>query len=379
MKIDLVMWTYNSAVTLDRSLPTIERAIPLDNVCHKIAVDGGSRDTTPEILRKYGWDVIESPRKGIPYQANHALGMVDTEFFASFEHDIIVNPTWFETTSKRITSEDSVGCVQGIRLYTGSKTMQAIEKWQYDAKLIPLWQYSVDNALFRTKAVKLAGGFSDECMASSDGILRRSMFKIGYRWITDYDLVSGHYRKNFIEQFKHQIKASELAKYTWSSNPESRNKLRRIISTLGGDPRYALRMAVGTGMLRVPIAWYILRYEKGLYGLLPNESKSVKPVAMDEWYLTNFKKMVEASRRANEASPAGLVGTLVASRTRLECQVCAIPAEYLYTIPLGWGNILPKMGRAVGQTFPACSDEHADKIAERVFRAAFEYVEPLKD
>jgi len=376
LELDLAMWTYNSAKTLEESLSTIEWAIPKENICHKIAVDGGSKDQTFEILKSHGWTVEEAPQKGIPYQANHALGMVDTEFFASFEHDILLSLDWFETTSKTILADASVGCVQGVRLYRGSKTMQAIERWQYDSKLIPRWEFSIDNDLYRTQAVRNAGGFSNECMASADGILRRSMFKKGYKWITDYSLVSGHIRKSFSEQFKHQLRAAELARYTWSSNPETGSRLRRLISMLGGNPRYYPRMAVQTRMLRVPLAWFILRFEKGFYANLPHEGKSVKPVAMDDWYLKEFKKEVLTSTKQIVA-PAGNEATARGrSRGDTECRYCGGNASFQYSVPQGWGNILPQVRRGPGRIFFACSEEHAAKIAERVFKRAFEYVIP---
>src|SRR2546422_4002908 len=104
MKIDLVMWTYNSASSLAKSLPSIENAIDSENVCHRIAVDGGSVDKSPAPLSRYNWTVKKAQRKRIPYQANEALAMVDTEVFAAFEHDIILNSKWVGSTSRIVAS-----------------------------------------------------------------------------------------------------------------------------------------------------------------------------------------------------------------------------------------------------------------------------------
>ena len=362
MQIDLVTWTYNSAKTLDKCLASIDEALPQENICHKIAVDGGSADRTVEVLGHYGWRVERAPKKGIPYQANRALELVDSEFFGCFEHDIILNPNWFQRTSKVINSDQTVGAVQGVRLYMGSKTMQSIEEWQYRAKLTPVWVYSIDNTLLRTKAVRSAGGFSDECMASADGILRRNMFKLGYKWITDKTIISGHYRKNFFQHFKHQMKAIELARYYWSYNPETASLPRRLFSTLGGNPKYVLQMTLQSRMLRVPLAWYILRFQKGLYLNLPHETKAIKPVAMDHWYLEEFQRAVKASR------------TSVA--TNNPCAYCGLGTGTVYGIPPDWVLILPKFQQSIGKRFHACSDAHAEKIAEKIFKDAFEFITP---
>ncbi len=376
LKIDLVTWTCNSAKTLDKCLDSVDQAISQENICHKIAVDCDSTDRTPTILQQHEWTVEKAPKKGIPYQANHALGLVDTRFFGSVEHDIILNPNWFERTSKVINSDETIGAVQGIRLYTGSKTMRAIEEWQYRAKLIPVWLYSIDNALFRTEAVRRAGGFSDECMASADGILRRNMFKLGYKWITDNTLISGHYRNDFLEHFRHQMKAVELARYYWSYNPESGSKSRRIISMLGGNPKHVLNMTLQSRMLRVPIAWYILRFQKGLYLNLPHESKSVKRVAMDDWYLAEFERAVKNSSKSLLLADAKPREHIYSVPTEHSCAWCAQKAIMIYQVPKDWQKIQPKLRPGIGQKFFACSDDHAGKIAEKIFKEAFDYVTP---
>jgi len=367
------MWTYNSANSLEKSLPSIEKAIDRENVCHKIAVDGGSSDQSRTILDRFGWTVKEAQRKGIPYQANEALTMVDTPFFAAFEHDIILNPKWFDRTSRIVESDDRTGAAQGLRLYVGSKTMRAFEAWMYRAKRIPAWSFSIDNTLFRTEAVKRAGGFPIEDPASADTILRKNLFGLGYRWITDSALLSGHYRKDFLEQFKHQVKLFELARYYWSSSPQDRSVPRRFISLLGGNPTHVLGMALQSSMLRVPIAWYILRLQRGLYLAFPHENKAARRVPMDLWYLTYFLKTVLSSRLTLPTAGEGIDNL---ASTGKNCAWCGQSAGFSYSVPRDWGNILPKLHPGVGRRFFACSDSHAERIAEKIFKDAFEYVTP---
>jgi glycosyltransferase involved in cell wall biosynthesis len=373
MKIDLVMWTYNSARSLEKSLPSIEKAIDGKNVCHRIAIDGGSVDDSRAILDRYGWTVKLAQRKGIPHQANEALATVDTPFFAAFEHDIILNPKWFDRTSRIVGSDDRNGAAQGLRLYKGSKTMQAFEEWMYRAGRIPVWSFSIDNTLFRTEAVKRAGGFPIEDPASADTILRKNLFKLGYRWITDYTLLSGHFRKDFLQQFKHQVTTFELARYYWSSSPEDRSVPRRFISLIGGNPRYILEMALQSRMLRIPIGWYILRLQRGLYLVFPHENKAARPVPMDDWYLTAFLRTVISSAKSMDIATEKIDDF---SSERKKCAWCGKKAEFVYSVPPNWGNILPKLRRGIARAFFACSDLHAMKVAEKTFKEAFDYVTP---
>ncbi len=375
LKIDVVMWTYNSATNLDKCLTSLDQALLDKNVCHRIAVDGGSEDDTKSVLLQHGWVVREAARRGIPYQANFALKLVDTEFFAAFEHDIILNPNWFERTTKVIDSDETFGAVQGIRLFAGSKTMRAFEEWQYRSKRIPVWSFSIDNTLFRTSAVRHAGGFSHECMASADTILRKNLFRLGYKWITDNRLISGHYRRDFFEQFRHQIRTFKLATYYWSSSPPNRSIPRRIISMLGGNPSHILNMTLQSRMLRVPLAWYILRFQRGLYLNLPHENKSVKAVAMDDWYLSKFEKAVASSSQLLQTIEKK-TGGHVSPAPPYACAWCGQAAQFVFAVPRDWGNILPKLQPGVGQRFFACSSAHAEKTADKIFKEAFDYVTP---
>src|SRR5206468_2697798 len=149
--------------------------------------------------------------------------------------------------------------------------------------------------------------------------------------------------------FKHQINAAQLATYVWSSNPESGSLPRRLLSTLGGNPVNVLNMSLQSRMLRVPVAWYILRFEKGLYLSLPHQYKSVKRVAMDDWYLREFQRDVRSSAADIQSNAKNAV--------KSSCVWCAKQASFVYELPMAWGNILPKLHPRIGPRFAVCSPQ----------------------
>jgi len=365
------MWTYNSSKTLETCLSSIDRAIPSEAICHKIGVDGGSEDSTADTLRRYGWTVEKSPRKGIPYQANYGLQLVDAPFFAAFEHDIILNPRWFARTSSLIISAETIGAVQGLRLFTGSKTMTAFDAWRYHTNRIPYWTWSIDNTFFRTEAVRRAGGFSDECMVSADAILRKNMFKLGYNWITDNTLISGHYRKNFLDHLRHQAKLFRLANYYWTSDSEDPSRLKRAISLVGGNPLNAVRMALDSRMLRILPAQYLISLQAAFYvNLFPLQNKKKRRIPMDDWFLGEFKRQVSSSK--HYSTVVFKIKNPIAERN---CTVCGKKSSFLYTIPRNWGvNIVPKLRFRMRREFAACSEAHADIVADKIFKNAFDYI-----
>jgi len=44
-------------------------------------MDGGSVDATRDMAKKFGWTVAMERKRGIPFQANQPLRLVDTPVF----------------------------------------------------------------------------------------------------------------------------------------------------------------------------------------------------------------------------------------------------------------------------------------------------------
>lgn len=221
-KIDLVMWTYNSAKTLPNTLSSIEKAIPPEYINKKIIVDGHSTDGTQDIGKKFGWIIVDAKELGIPNQANQALDSVETEVFASFEHDILLNPNWFHKVLKHLESDQTVAVAQGIRLTT-NHVFKKIEEIGIERN-IPY--RSIDNNLYRTEVIKKLGGFNTDCLISCDWDLQERVQKSGYKWVTDKTVVSDHVWGNTSNIIKH---FRELNKQDDPNNPPIMQVLLRFL------------------------------------------------------------------------------------------------------------------------------------------------------
>ncbi len=209
-RIDLLMWTYNSQATLEESLSSIERALPENRICHKIIVDGGSSDDTEKIARHHGWDFYAT-RPGIPVQANFGLKMVDTDFYASFEHDIILTPSWMSRIEV-LVRQQTVAVAQGIRLSKGVPSLEALDRW---SNLHGRYSYSIDNNMYRTDAIRKMGGYPLECPMTTDGLLRKRVLDQGMKWVIDPGCISWHLRAGFPDYLKHVIQHIQNANFLW--------------------------------------------------------------------------------------------------------------------------------------------------------------------
>ena len=215
MKLDLVMWTYNSEKTLSYTLNSIKKAIPEKFINQKIIVDGGSNDRTALIADFFKWNFIKSKRKGIPFQANTALELVETDIFASFEHDIVLCPNWFYLIKNKLDN-DKVAVAQGVRLST-NKALRAIEKYGLLEDYI---RYSsIDNNIYKTKIIKDLGGFDEKFIVSTDRKLQDKIKENGYKWLICKNIISDHLKPSVRKSAKHYQKNHLLRDYKEDFKP----------------------------------------------------------------------------------------------------------------------------------------------------------------
>jgi glycosyltransferase involved in cell wall biosynthesis len=191
--LDLVMWTLNGSKTLTPVLNRINQVIPERYVNQRLIVDDGSVDDTVEIAKSLGWKVILNEGKGISDGANTALKHVETDWFCSFEQDIILLPNWYNKIIK-YTKYANVAVAQGVR-YVNHFLVKGFEEQQNIKGEIR----SLDNTIYNTAIMRGLGGFPNECHICIDANLKHKVESSGYVWFVDKSVVSVHLRKDFFD------------------------------------------------------------------------------------------------------------------------------------------------------------------------------------
>ena len=223
MKVDLCLWTKNGAKTLDCVLKRINKVIPEKAVNQKFIVDDWSTDKTRDIALENGWGCWLNRGHGISDGANTALKHVETEFFCSFEQDLLLATNWWIHISKQIEG-DNVAAAEGIRIPDKPSGLHALESYnlsQYHKILIHPEKYSekkffeasiygptLDNTMYKTEVIKEMGGFPTlpNLGAGTDSFLSHKIIShYGYRWLIDYDTVSTHLRQGLRDQLNHMV------------------------------------------------------------------------------------------------------------------------------------------------------------------------------
>lgn len=207
MKVDVVMWTLDGEKTLPIVLSRINKIIPKSIVNQKLIVDDGSKDNTVAISRKCGWNVIKNEGKGISDAANTALSHVETNYFCSFEQDVLLSSNWWSKVSTLILNEDGVAAACGLRFLPENNFCSSIELYQLTRKDVDFhggFGKTLDNTIWNTEILRSVGGFPKVNFAGIDTFLFNLFESKGYEWLVDYDVRSLHLRYGgLLNEFKH--------------------------------------------------------------------------------------------------------------------------------------------------------------------------------
>jgi glycosyltransferase involved in cell wall biosynthesis len=218
-KVDLVMWTFNGQTTLPAILKQIDKVIPKERIGKKIVSDDGSTDKTVEIAKSFGWTVYPNEGKGISDGANTALKRVESEFFVSFEQDLLLSPDWWSKIPG-LLSDPKVAAASGMRFADkprGVKKLQmyVAKKYRGESQLAS-WLRSrqmaaftlgktLDNTIYKSSVMRQIGGYPKMPVnAGVDTILAYKLHEAGYQWIVDYNVQSIHIRKGLMQELHHQ-------------------------------------------------------------------------------------------------------------------------------------------------------------------------------
>lgn len=192
-----MMWTKNGERTLDKVLSRIEKVIPEECIDQKFVIDDYSIDATREIAAKHGWLVFYNSLGGIANAANQALNHIATDFFCSFEQDIILDQKWWKQMC-------AVKCAvsHGVR-FSNNKIIRVLEELQNASAGA---SSSIDNTIFLTDTLRRIGGFPTECPVCADANLRGKLQEIGEQWCINPVVVSVHLRSGFWDYLRGQKK-----------------------------------------------------------------------------------------------------------------------------------------------------------------------------
>lgn len=203
------MWTKNGSETLPLVLKRIDEVIPRGAVNRRVVVDDRSSDNTREIAQDFGWDVILNEGSGISDGANTALRQVESEYFVSFEQDLVLAADWWQKIPKYL-SNHKIAVASGVRLPNQPSVVRKIQEYSLernergDKTDTFLYGKTLDNTIYKTDVIKKIGGFPKlSISAGVDNILAQEVDVAKFDWKVDYSVRSIHLRKSLRQELAH--------------------------------------------------------------------------------------------------------------------------------------------------------------------------------
>lgn len=212
------MWTKNGSETLPLVLKRISEVIPSKFVNKRVIVDDHSSDNTREIAQTFGWTVVFNEGNGISDGANTALAHVETEYFCSFEQDLLLSSDWWSKIPSMLGSK--VVVASGMRFASQPEYLAKLQKYvarKYRGeKYLSSWLKAremasftlgktLDNTIYKTSVLRELGGFPRlKTNAGVDTVLAYKMKQAGYTWAVDYTTQSLHLRTSLWDELNHQ-------------------------------------------------------------------------------------------------------------------------------------------------------------------------------
>jgi len=238
-KVDLVMWTKNGAETLPLVLKRISEVIPSKFVNKRIIADDHSSDETRSIAQNFGWQIVFNEGTGISDGANTALKQVESEYFISFEQDLLLARDWWEKIPNFL-GNPQVAAASGMRFADKPRGVRKLQqyvakKYRGEANLASWLRNrktaaftlgnTLDNTIYKTEVIRAVGGFPKmQVNAGVDTTLAYKLKQAGYSWVVDYNVQSTHIRKGLKQELQHQYWYGTQLCEIWKKIEEDTNQ-----------------------------------------------------------------------------------------------------------------------------------------------------------
>jgi hypothetical protein len=207
--------------------------------------------------------VVLDEGKGISDNANTALKHVESEFFVSFEQDLLLARDWWSKIPKALENP-KVAAASGMRFADKPRGVRALQlyvakKYRGEAQL-ESWLRgremaaftlgkTLDNTIYRTAAVRAVDGFPK--LASSSGvdtILAYELDQRGYQWFVDYNVQSVHLRGGLLQELNHQYWYAKQLPEMWRKISAATHKQAPPVTKFGVVYRFAMSPFTGLFM-----------------------------------------------------------------------------------------------------------------------------------
>jgi len=212
-KISVIVATLNAESTIDECLLSILELDYPKQLLEVIVIDGGSKDSTIEHIKKHSVKLI-SNQLNTPAAYNSALKAINNEIVGFIDADAKVERQWLKKLVKHLVSSEVAGASGNIETWNKNKLIPRCIGYEltYRYGQLPreVGRIATMNFIIKKKVIDEVGGFDEALPTQYDTDLGTRVVRAGYKIIFDANTFCYHFHRTTLSAFfKQQFKYGE--------------------------------------------------------------------------------------------------------------------------------------------------------------------------